>query len=309
MKKRLLAVLMAAILMVGFLPVTVSANSAPPAPFYVFHMTNLPEEAVYADLLIPLRENDENYVELNRNQLPDGFSENAEIINYSVDGYCSYTFHYKDAVASISVNEEGEVFFFADAQFVKEWSGEVNHNHQYDISGLGYIRIALLDRNGNVLDVSPVLVIHDKNPFTSVEHYFSYDAAAGDFYVEFETSSYGACLYVIIAFAGMMLTCIAETVAAVPFGLNKQYIWMILLTNACSQILMHAAYLGLYGVVFWKYKYVVIMLEVLVYAGEYLWYSRKMRDIPTMKILAYTVTANTLSLVVGMYTTYSLILR
>ena len=309
MKKRLIVLLVTVVLAVGFLPVQVSANSAPPEPFYIFHLTNLPEGAVYADLLIPLRENDENYVEINRNQLPDSFDENAEIIDFHIEGYCSYTFHYRDAVSSISLNEEGKVAFFADAQFLKDWSGESNIIHQYEISGLGYVRIAILDKFGNVLDVSPFLSVHKKGVFSYLDNSFVYDAEIRKFHVEYRTSYFGIYVYLILAFSGMILTCFAEWLAAIPFGLDKEYRWMIEMTNVFSQILMHALYLLLYGVVFWKYKHVVILLEVLVYAGEYLWYSRCMWDIPKKKVLAYTAVANTISLVLGMVTTYSLILK
>lgn len=307
-KRRVLAAFLSVILLVGFLPFKASANSAPPPPYFVIRLTNLPEEAVYADLLIPMDPKNEKYVEADRDHLLVGFTEDSEILDYCADGYLSYTFHYRDAISSISVNEEGEVIFFADAEFFTDWSGEANFYHQNEITDLGYIRIAILDKNGNVLEVSPVLEVHNKAPYSSLRYEFSYDAAAKKFNTEYDTSYFGKYLYRILAFLGMLLTCIAEFFVSIPFGLRKQYQWMILLTNIVSQILMHALYLGLYGLVFWKYKYVVIVLEILIYAGEYLWYSHRMCDVPKKKVLAYTVAANTVSLAIGWYTIYSLIL-
>jgi len=307
-RKRLIALFLTMILVFTFFPLEATANSAPPAPFYTFELTNIPEGAVYADILILLGEQDKNYVDADRNHLPDGFSADAEILSYCADGYRSYTFHYRDAASSIYLDEDGRVFFFADSEFVTGLEGEVRYEHENEIYNRGDIRIAILDKCGNLLHISPDLTLTCRDYFSYLDNVFYYDAGTQEFQVEYRDSVSMKLIYVILAFCGMLLTCIAELLVATPFGLTKRYKCTIILTNILSQIVMHTAYLSLYSVFFWKYKYVVILLEVLVYTGEYLWYSRQMWDVSQRRVLAYTMTANTTSLVLGMFTTYSLIL-
>lgn len=307
-RSRLLALLLTLILMLPLIPLEASANSPPPVPFYRFQISNLPENAVYVDLLIPLSKSDESYVEADSNKLPEDFSSDAEIINYCDEGFRSYTFHYLDAASDISLDEEGCVYFFADSAFVMDWEGEVRYTHEHEIYELGTIRLAILDRYGNILQVSPVLTLTRRSLFEDLRNEFLYDMQTQEFTVESWKSYFGIALYKFLSILGTLLTCSLELLVAVPFGIQKHRKGMIFWTNAVSQALMYVLYAVLYGVIFWKYRYVVILLEVLVYTGEYLWYSRKMHDVSRRKILLYTVTANTASLILGLFTTYSLIL-
>lgn len=310
MKKssRLLALLLTLILMLPLIPLEASANSPPPLPYYMFQIRNLPVNAVYVDLLIPLDKSDESYVEADSGKLPEDFSPDAEIVNYFEEGFRSYTFHYLNAAADISVDEEGCVYFFADSAFVMGQGGEVRYSHEQEIYELGTIRLAVLDRFGNILQVSPVLTLTRRNMFEYLQNKFLYDMQTQEFVVKSRESFFGTTLYMFVSVLGTILTCSLELLVAVPFGIQKHRRGMIFWTNVVSQALMYVLYIVLYSVIFWKYRYVVILLEVLVYTGEYLWYSWRIHDVSRRKILLYTVTANTASLMLGMFTTYSLIL-
>lgn len=307
-RNRLLALLLTLVLMLAWMPLEASANSPPPVPFYMFQISNLPVNAVYVDLLIPLSKSDESYVEADSNKLPEDFSSDAEIVNYCEEGFRSYTFHYLDAASDISLDEEGYVYFFADSAFVTDREGEVRYAHEQEIYELGTIRLAILDRFGNILQVSPVLTLTRRSMFEYLQNKFFYDMQTQEFMVKSRKSYFGIATYTFLSILGTLLTCSLELLVAIPFGIQKHRKGMIFWTNAVSQALMYVLYVELYGVLFWKYRYVVILLEVLVYAGEYLWYSRKMHDVSRRKILLYTVTANTASLILGLFTTYSLIL-
>lgn len=307
-RNRLLALLLTLVLMLAWMPLEASANSPPPVPYYMFQISNLPVNAVYVDLLIPLSQSDESYVEADSNKLPEDFSFDAEIVNYCDEGFRSYTFHYLDAASDISLDEEGCVYFFADGAFVTDREGEVRYAHEQEIYELGTIRLAILDRFGNILQVSPVLTLTRRSMFEYLQNKFLYDMQTQEFMVKSRKSFFGIATYTFISILGTLLTCSLEQLVAIPFGIQKHRRGMIFWTNAVSQALMYVLYVELYGVIFWKYRYVVILLEVLVYAGEYLWYSRKMHGVSRRKILLYTLTANTVSLILGLFTTYSLIL-
>lgn len=302
MKKRfrILTLALTLILLTCMMPLTVSANSPPPPPHYMFQLTNLPEGAAYVDLLIPLETHNEKYVEFDPGKLPNGFSSDAEILSYCENGYRSYTFHYLDAVSAPLLNEEGQVFFFVDAQYVKDYSGKAQDFHREEIYDLGRIRLAVLDRSGNILHVSPVLTLTSRDYFSYLDNDLYYDAETREFRVEYLEKFSAPGWYVVLAFIGMVVTCITELFLAMLFCLLKGNIGTIFLTNCTSQILMHTAYLSLYSVVFWKYSQLVILLEVLVYVGEYLWYARKMPSTSRLRVLLYTITANTASLLLGL---------
>ena len=307
-RNRLSLFVLAIALLVGFMPFEASANSPPPAPFYSFQIHNLPENSAYVDILIPFSESDDYYETVNQDLLPDEFSADAEIIYYCKQGFYSYTFHYRDAASVISLDREGFVYFFADEAFVSDWDGEVRYAHCDDIYERGYIRLAILDKFGNILHVSPTLTLTNRSLFEVLQNEFVYDAESQKFQVERRTSSFGTGLYILISILGTLLTCTLECFVAGVFGLRSVPKGLIFGTNALSQALMYVLYVVLYGVIFWKYKYVVILLEIMVYLGEYHWYCRKMHGVSRKRILFYTVTANTASLILGLFTTYSLIL-
>ena len=86
------------------LPVSVSANAPMPADHLTAILSNLPDDAVYADLLIKIDENDPKYVEFQPNAGVYIASGASELVAYSKDGFRSFTFHYKDANSNIRIS-------------------------------------------------------------------------------------------------------------------------------------------------------------------------------------------------------------
>lgn len=301
-KRRLFARLSLLLLLVMLTVQPVFANSAPPSPWYTIELTNLPEGTVYVDMLIPLEENDEMYVPLEKSNLPDGFTAQSQIVTFFENGYRSYTFHYRDASSNItprtaSYINNPYITFFADAIVSEE---SIRYEHKEDISDRKTIRLAMLDENGNILKVSRILRLDPNRLFVYTPHTYVYNALADTLEAETATSWIAVVLYVCLCIIGLFLTVFLERLTAFFFRLGKENSGLISRTNVLSQICMHAAFLLLYSRVFYRYSYAVIALEIAVYLGEFLVYRKFMRNVSPIKCLLYTLTANTVSLGCGL---------
>lgn len=280
--RKLTALLCAALLLFLF-PVIAYANGPAPSSQLELYLTSPPEGTVYVDLLVPLQSSDPDYAEL-ATDLPEGFSEDAAIVTYAEDGYCSYTFHYKHATP-LTRWAEGNVVAFAD---------------YHVLEGYGTVRVTMLDGQGNILAVSPELSLEAQELFSYTLGGYTYDHATGEWIVEQAFSGLGAFMFFLFSLIGLFFTCLTEWLVAVPFRLSRQRGRLIICTNIVSQFLMRSLYVLLYGPLIRKYIVVTVLLEVLVYVGEGLFYCLKIKDVPLKKVIVYTVVANTASLLVGL---------
>ena len=105
--------------------------------------------------------------------------------------------------------------------------------------------------------------------------------------------------YIILMLPGLLVTLVTERLVARMLPEHKQYLTFITVTNIVSQVVMHFLYLRTYELLYPYQNYSIIALELMVYTVEFLLYNKRMKDIPTQKILLYTVVANTASLLVG----------
>ena len=103
-----------------------------------------------------------------------------------------------------------------------------------------------------------------------------------------------------LVLCGIVITCFVEWLVSLAFCLDRRNTRLVIWTNVISQILMWLAYILLFGFFVLEYIWFVVILEVLIYAGEFLFYWRKMHGVSWIKCLIYTVTANTASLLVGL---------
>lgn len=296
--ERITALLIAAVCLFSFLPVTVQANSPPPAPYYVFELSDLPEGTVYVDLLIKLPESNPEYIALEKSNLPEGFSHESEIIGFCEDDFRSYTFHYKNAKSIIQVQSDNQVYFFVDD--LPDYSQEYEREHKENVDNSGWIRLAMLDEQGNILKVSPVLSVKSRQFFGSVRGSFQYNGTTDKYIAETDVYGSGVVLYLILCQFALLFTCLIEYLVAIPFGLRKRYGGKIFLVNIISQLAMHLCHILLYSIVFWRYPHAVILLEVLVYSGEFVIYKRIMREESLVKCIGYVAVANTASLALGL---------
>ena len=75
-------------------------------PIITVRIVNLPENVVFADILIKIDENDPNFTVVNEGNLAlFGLDAQAGIVGFNNNGFMSFTFHYLNAAAEIRVAE------------------------------------------------------------------------------------------------------------------------------------------------------------------------------------------------------------
>ena len=113
-------------------------------------------------------------------------------------------------------------------------------------------------------------------------------------------TGFGVLLLGFIVLCCIVITCFCEWLVSLAFCLDRRNTRLVIWTNVISQILMWLAYILLLGFFRLEYIWFVVILEVLIYAGEFLFYWKKMHGVSWIKCLIYTVAANTASLLVGL---------
>lgn len=300
MKQHRLLALFVLLGMVLLLPVQVFANSPPPKPWFKIVLRNLPKGTAYVDMLVYLPESDPFYTELEEENLPQSFSTQSEIVTYCADDFRSYTFHYREAKSAIDVRNINCAYFFFDNAYIIS-KNSIRHEHVDDVKAKGEIRLALLDEEGTILHVSPTFRLETRTFLGTLDGDFVYNGADDTLETRENSATFFAYVgYVLLAWLGLLLTCLTEWTVARLLRLGHQNARRVIGVNAVSQLLMHILYIALYSVIFWRYTVALILLELLVYVGEFICYRFwLMRDLPAKKCLLFTVAANTASLVLG----------
>lgn len=278
-KKSLVLFLCVMLLTVILLPQTVSANSPPPPAFCTVELVNPSPEAYYVDLLVPLSKNQPDYVQ--QPQLPEAFENTAPILLFEEQGYMSYTYHYANSSSQNVVGENSITFF----------EGSISH---YGIFKDKSIKLAVLDKKGNILQIS--------EPFVLTETYFAanptgtiiYNCLTGQINVEQEIDSSKAHIQSIFF---LLVSVLCEVLVACIFRLK---LLTVAIVNVFSQIIMRVLFHFMYGTLIVSYVWLVVILEIIVYTAEYFVFCGVMRHEKKSKILWYTAIANTCSLVVGL---------
>ena len=139
---------------------------------------NIPENAVYVDLLLLISAEDEMYTPYHReNGQLYNIPEDSQIVQYDIDGYRSYTFHRQDARSemwlltnSSSVINNVFVKFFYDQSDVHTELDDLYYAfcRQYKTAKMAY-----LDENGSVISVSNAVKLYkydllDRSPQTKI---------------------------------------------------------------------------------------------------------------------------------------------
>ena len=102
-----------------------------------------------------------------------------------------------------------------------------------------------------------------------------------------------------IMIPGMVLTAVSESFVAALFRMDAQQRKIVRRTNVLSQLLMWSMYVVLYAALSMDVLPAITMLETAVYLGEFLVYRFVLKTVPIKRILIYTFTANTVSLILG----------
>ncbi|MBQ8895320.1 MAG: hypothetical protein IJY88_00820 [Clostridia bacterium] len=294
--KKALIVLIVFCLAVFSLPTFVSANAPAPADHLTVNLSNIPDNAVYADLLIKIDKSDENYVDFQANSFADSASKAKSIVDYSDGGFYSFTFHYKNSQSNIKIENYYDNLYcvsFCEGidyqEFLTQYESLLNHYND--------IKIALLDKDFNIIAVSEAAQLPKESKMFNFYGDVYYDFNANTIEIDTQINPY----FFLVAFVALILMISisvgAEILTALLFGFKNKLLITVLLVNLCSQIIMRALYFAL------PFSYLIetIVLEIIVYVVEFFVYKKHFKETSTAKILAYTVVANTVSLLLGMY--------
>ena len=106
-------------------------------------------------------------------------------------------------------------------------------------------------------------------------------------------------IYLFFIILSILLTVLVEWVVSLFFRLEASS--TVVLTNVVSQLIMHFLYLVGSLLLFDRIdpNYVIIILEVCVFLGEWGYYAHELVSASKVKLLFFTLTANLLSLFLG----------
>lgn len=274
------SVLVIMLMTVLVFPFSVYANGPVPSPELIVELRNLPEGTVYVDIAVCAPE--DAIADLAQDP-PEGVSKDSPLVRGEYGELVSYSFRVQYAESTIMPDENGSVSFF-DAGKIHDWEE---------------IRIVMADENGEILKLSDTFSLTPRNLFDYSLNMLAYDAATDKLEMETAFSSLFVMLYVLISAVGLVVTCFVEWFVGVAFKLTKNHTKLIVITNAISQILMRVLFVLLYGLLP-QYILLTVLLEILVYAGEFIAYRFLAKDVPAGKWLLYVLVANTASVLAGL---------
>ena len=275
-----ISILIIILLMTLALPSSVSANSGVIRPQLVVELSNLPEGAAHVDIAI--RAPDDRIVDL-AEAPPDGVSKDSPLARGEYGEFISYSFRVAQAISHIEPDEHNTVTFYDPSL----------------IQNSKQIRLVIADQKGEILQLSDPFDITIRNYFELSLNFFTYDAAADSLHVRTEIMPLAVALYILFGFIGLVITCFVEWFVGVAFKLTKKHTKLIVITNVISQILMRVLFVLLYGLLP-QYILLTVLLEILVYTGEFIAYRFLAKDVPAGKWLQYVLAANTASVLAGM---------
>ncbi len=292
--KKILVIWVLACLFGCFLSFSVSANAPMPADHLSVYITNLPEGAVYADLLIKIPKDDLNYVDFQSSAYGDDKLLVKEIANYSKDGYRSFTLHYRNAKSNIKIehayNENYMVKFCCGSEYreyLTQYEDLLNNYRNF--------KIALLDKDFKIISVSDSAKLPKDIPSISFYGDVEYDAFKNKIEVNSMVNPYFVFFGSFLSIIVMIISIVTEFLVALIFRFRGKQLLNIFVVNTSSQLIMRILYL----VLPFPYLIETVIFEVIVYTTEFLIYKKLFADVKTNKILAYTIVANTFSLLFG----------
>lgn len=261
-------------------PFSVCANGPAPSPELTVELFNLPEGTAYVDIAVCVPEKE--IVALAQDP-PEGVSKNSPLVRGEYGDFFSYSFRVQHAQSLIVPDEHGRVSFL-DAGKIHDW---------------GKIRIVMADENGGILKLSDIFSLVPRNLFDYSLNMLSYDAATDRLEMETAQGPMLVLLYILMSIVGLVLTCFVEWFIGAAFRLTRAYTRLIVLTNVISQAAMRILFIPLYSLLP-NYMMLTVLLEILVYAGEFIAYRFLAKNVPGYKWLLYVLAANTASVLAGL---------
>jgi len=279
------------------LSIAAYANSPVPPNHVSVKITDIPDNAVFADMLIQISPKCLEYIDFNvANGLRYGITNDSPIAIYNEDGFMSFTFHFKDSANSITLEIPSESAVYAREYYFSTFADTGADDTQYRniLKNYHIIKIALLDGHGNILCISDEVDIKPNR----VSYLFSvkYNATDGIIEADIFESPWmiiGVIFLTISVILRVALSITIETVIAIPFKVKPR--WKIIFVNAVTQIIL-IVFITLSDL---SYIQALILIELFVYLFEFTAYTLLFKNISKPKLALYTVTANTASLIIG----------
>lgn len=278
------------LLLLCALPVQAFANAPGPAAHMTVVLSDLPEGTAYVDLLIKIDQTHKNYVEYV--PAPDGPDAHV-LADYSEDGFRSFTYHYRDAVSHIAPRPYYDGYLCVD--FADNTNGSGLTQYEDLCKNYRDIKLVLLDSDMNILQVSGKTRLPALDGIVFFDGLVLYNAAEDHFRASTSVSVYYLFASLVVAVLVMALSVVTELLVAWLFRFRGAKLRLVLTTNLCTQLGMRLLYLLLP----FSYLLETVLLELLVYAGEFLIYKKKWQELKPGKIALYTAVANTASLLLG----------
>lgn len=170
MKKTTVIVMTVLLLFSCILPVS-AIKISPSLECVVLQTEDIPTETAYIDLLLPFAEIPECYTEWNQTYSADGIayeniqiSADSAIANYSEDGYCSFLAHFEHAKITVSPSNDSGLWVTF---------GDDNYENLYYFQKCKSIKLAFVDKDGNILKVTEAVSVRDRlfSYFQNIELY------------------------------------------------------------------------------------------------------------------------------------------
>lgn len=148
---------------------------------------NLPEEAVYMDMLISMNEDDEFYTIFNEENMKQYIFDARVLSSYNKDGFISMSCHYNNNFTKMKILDNNTGSYHNSFVLDKNSNGGLvaNDIRIYKIlSENRQFRIVLLDKDGNIIQLSKPFKGNSRKGL--LIDYIKYDAKSNTFSLKYE---------------------------------------------------------------------------------------------------------------------------
>ncbi|MCM1316055.1 MAG: hypothetical protein NC205_03300 [Prevotella sp.] len=148
---------------------------------------NLPEEAVYMDMLISMNENDESYTVFNEENMKQYNFDARVLSSYNKEGFISMSCHYNNNFTKMKILDNNTGSYHNSFVLDKNSNGGLvaNNLRVHEIfSENRQFCIALLDKDGNIIQCSKTFNGNGKRGF--LIDYIKYDAKSNTLSLKYE---------------------------------------------------------------------------------------------------------------------------
>ena len=265
-------------------PLTVSANG-PGAPYsLVVRFDGRPAGVAYVDLLVSINPQSDYFQQYNDEYgRLYSIGADSEIVNYSEDGYYSYTFHFVGASPGMKIEREtlrGDQYY--DVVF-ESGAGDL-------LGKADYFKIALLDESGAILHVTQhIRIAYNFTGLVQING-TTLEITDNGWYASPFSQMLLLPLLIIprMAFSVLVEVFIAYLFKIAPL---RRVVWLNIITQVALTMFMSITTMA-----YWRS---VIVGEICVYLVEGVAMILLYEDINNRRLISFTVVANTTTLLLG----------